>query len=189
MNTTNVSSTLYPLFRALATQQVRYVVTGSVAAHLYGVAGIQPGDLDIVPHVHRKNLTRLLAALTDLDATTGPGGGTWITDERGEWKWSALDVMDEAPATWRWEPNTQEWQTFDRVFETAYGRLDVVPQIAGTYAELVQRAESMAIMDVTIKVASLEDLLARLTVPRREKDVSRVRQLRALQFERARDRR
>ncbi|MCG8347558.1 MAG: hypothetical protein MI924_07225 [Chloroflexales bacterium] len=189
MQTTNVIEAFLPLFQALATHRVDYVLTGSVAALLYGVTDIQPGDLDVVPHTDPANLARLTAALTDLDATTEPGGGTWFTDERGEWKWRVHDLTEAERASWRWTPNYQDWQTFDRIFNTRYGNLDIVPQIAGAYSDLVQRAELMSVMGIAVAVASLEDLLARLTLPRRNKDVDRVRQLRTVQAERANERR
>ncbi len=175
----------YPLLHVFAQHQVRYVVAGSMAALLHGVPDIHPGDLDIVPARDSANLRQLHAALTVLAATTEPGSGTWTRDDRGEWVWTGHELTAIERADWEWQPNMDDWQTFDRSFTTPYGQLDVVPQIAGTYEDLVGRAEPQMVHDLSVLVVSLADLLSRLTVPRRTKDVDRVRQLRVLQAERA----
>ncbi|HYF61172.1 MAG TPA: hypothetical protein VD886_00070 [Herpetosiphonaceae bacterium] len=175
----------YPVLRALAQHRVRYVVAGSMAARLHGVPDVHPGDLDIVPARDSANLRRLRLALTALGATAEPASGAWERDDRGEWAWKTAELTSAERAAWQWQPNVDDWQTFDRGFTTPYGQLDVVPQIAGTYEELVGRAEPQLVRDLSILIVSLADLLARLTVPRRAKDVERVRQLRLLQARRA----
>ena len=173
-----------PLFRTLSAHQIDYVLSGSVAIWLYGVRDRPPGDLDIVPACDAANLGRLVAALAELGATTTPGTGAWQQDAQGEWRWIDHELVAEAQINWRWEPDLDSWQSFDRVFDTPYGALDVVPRVAGLYADLVQRAERRTIAGLEIMLSSLDDLLARLTVPRRAKDVDRVRELRAIQQQR-----
>jgi hypothetical protein len=155
-----------------------------MAALLHGVPAIHPSDLDIVPARDVANLRQLHAALIALAATTDPGGGTWDCDDRGEWVWTDHELTAVERAAWQWQPNVDDWHTFDHGFTTSYGQLDVVPEIAGLYEELVSRAEPHMVGDLSVLVVSLADLLARLTVPRRMKDVDRVRQLRLLQSQR-----
>jgi len=72
----------------------------------------------------------------------------------------------------------------DHMFLSCYGNLDIVPQWAGTYETLMQRALEMRVCNHTIWVAHVDDLLATLTLPRRKKDWPRVQQLRTLQRQR-----
>lgn len=174
----------YSLLQVLAQHQVRYVVAGSMAALLHGVPNIHPGDLDSVPARDAGNLCQLHTVLSALDTPTDPGEGTWARDDRGEWVWTGHDLPEAERAVWQWQPNVDDWHTFDRGFTPPYGQLDVVPQIAGTYENLVSRAEPQMVGDRSVLVVSLADLLARLTVPRRTKDVDRVHQLRLLQAQR-----
>ena len=56
-----------------------------------------------------------------------------------------------------------------------------MPFVSGTYEELSVRAVRLDVEDEEVWVESVADLLATLTVPRREKDRDRVRQLRDIQ--------
>ena len=58
---------------------------------------------------------------------------------------------------------------------------NVVPEVSGTYDELIARAVRLNSYGVSFWVESVEDLLATLTVPRRAKDRERVERLRAIQ--------
>ena len=53
-----------PQLELLEVHGVRYVLTGSVAARVYGV-DVQPGDLDITPALDHQNLPRLANVLKD----------------------------------------------------------------------------------------------------------------------------
>jgi hypothetical protein len=57
-----------------------------------------------------------------------------------------------------------------------------VPEVSGSYEALIPRAVSLRMEGQTVWVEAIHDLLARLTVPRREKDRNRVQQLRAIQL-------
>ena len=70
--------------------------------------------------------------------------------------------------------------TFDQSFESPHGRLDVVPEVAGTYEALRPRAARVRVAGADRWVASALDLLAGMTRPRRPKDGPRVRHLRSL---------
>jgi hypothetical protein len=69
----------------------------------------------------------------------------------------------------------------DATLATRCGNLDVVPKIAGTYETLRPRAVARPWRGFTAYVAHIDELLARLTVPRRDKDRDRVSALRNIQ--------
>lgn len=171
------------LIALLARHEVRYVVIGSTAAHLHGVE-LSPGDLDIAPALDRDNLQRLQAALTAAEARPDPNApfGDWQEQPDGERRWVEREPRPgerEALADWVGDPG--DARTFDHQFATAHGALDVVPEVGGTYVDLVPRAAPVQAFDTTIAVEGIDDILTAITVPRRQKDRDRVRVLRELQ--------
>jgi hypothetical protein len=162
---------------------VRYIVTGSAAAMLHGVE-LTPGDLDVTPALDRDNLARLAEVLTAINARPDPSVpfGRWQVEPDGERRWVPHEpTPEERAARAAWQPDAAEPASFDHLLRTDHGALDIVPDVAGTYAELEQRAVRLEAFGRDVWVESVPDLLATLTVPRRTKDVDRVRQLRALQ--------
>lgn len=170
------------LISALAACDVRYVLVGSAAATLYGVETV-PGDLDITPALDRENLLRLGAALGHLEARPNSTGGHWTVQPNGERKWVPYDLTAEEVATFRkdWRLEPDDPGTIDHLFTTRYGNLDVVPELAGSYDVLKARATLMRVFEREVYVANIDDLLATLTVPRRDKDRARVLRLREVQ--------
>ncbi len=150
-------------------------MTGSAAALFHGLE-IEPGDLDVTPALDRDNLERLAAALTAAGARPDPeaGFGDWVTGPDGERRWVRREPTAK-DVEWRLDPGDPA--SFDYLFESAHGAIDVVPEVGGTYDELIARAVEVD----GVWVESVEDLLARITVPRRDKDADRVRRLRELQ--------
>jgi hypothetical protein len=158
-------------------------VTGSAAAMLHGVA-LVPGDLDIAPALDRENLARLAKALAEVEARQDPGApfGRWQPQPDGEQRWIEHEpTAEEIAARTSWRPDPDDPASFDHLLQSAHGAIDVVPQVSGTYDELKLRAVRVHAFDRDVWVESIEDLLATLTVPRRQKDVERVRELRVLQ--------
>ena len=171
------------LLAALDAHGVRYVVTGSAAAMLHGVA-LVAGDLDITPALDRENLTLLAAALADIDARQDPEApfGRWQPQPEAEQRWVLHEpTPEEIAARASWQPDPNDPASFDHLLRSMHGAIDVVPEVSGTYDELRPRAVQVRAFDREIWVESIEDILATLTVPRRQKDVDRVRELRALQ--------
>jgi hypothetical protein len=80
-----------------------------------------------------------------------------------------------------WRPNPRDSTTFDYLLDSDFGSIDIVPTISGTYEELALRGVKMQTGRNSILVEAVSDLLATLTVPGREKDDDRVRQLRRIQ--------
>ena len=174
---------LAALVRVLAEHDVRYVVTGSVAALLHGV-DLQPGDLDVTPALDTANLERFARALAAVGTGPAPDGpfGEWQTQPDGERRWVQRPPRPgEREARLEWRPDPADPSTFDELLESCHGALDIVPLVSGTYEDLAPRAATIEAFGVALLVESIADLLATLTIPRRPKDVERVATLRALQ--------
>jgi hypothetical protein len=175
---------VHVLIKLLNEHDVRYVVTGSAAALLYGIV-LEPGDLDITPARDHDNLSRLACVLRLIDARQYRDApfGQWEIGEDGEQHWVQRHATPEdIAARDAWEPDAADPKSFDHLLRSKYGAIDIVPEVCGTYEELMPRASRLALEDgQVVFVEAIKDLLATLTVPRREKDRARVRQLRALQ--------
>lgn len=174
------------LLAVLDEHGVEYIVTGSVAALLIGV-DVKPGDLDVTPACDRENLERLARALADLQARQYPDEpfGQWMTEENGERRWVTFEPTDaNRQARAAWHPDPGDIESFDHLLWTRLGTLDVVPEIAGRYDDLRDRAIAVEVDGRTVAVESIGDQLATLTVPRREKDRQRVTVLRVIQRKR-----
>jgi hypothetical protein len=134
---------------------------------------VEPADLDVIPATDVENLRRLGAALGEIEAMPAPVTGSWVTDDDGQHRWVEDGVERPAAAL---DPANPE--TFDHSFTTSFGRLDVVPRIAGDHDDLRRRATRLSVDGREAWVAAPVDLLAGMTAPRRPKDVARVRHLR-----------
>jgi hypothetical protein len=171
------------LLDVLNEQGVAYVVTGSAAAMLHGVA-LEPGDLDITPALDFENLDRLQHVLEAIHARQYEDAsfGHWETNAAGEHRWVAEPATPEnVAARANWAPNPRDPTTFDYLLESDFGSIDIVPLIGGSYEQLAPRATSVRRSGHRVLVEAVSDLLATLTVPRREKDADRVRELRRIQ--------
>lgn len=171
---------LAPLIRQLAHYSVRYVIIGSVAAKLYG-ATLEPGDFDITPALDTENLERLGDMLVSINAKPGGDFGYW-KDQQGERKWVSITPSErDLQARINWSPEPEHITSFDTLFYTRFGNLDIVPDLVGDYSYLTQRAVMIKAFETPVWVAHVDDLLATLTVPRRVKDQARVKLLREIQ--------
>lgn len=170
------------ILEVLANHDVEYVLVGSVAIQAWGVDVALPGDLDIVPMASRDNLSRLDAALRDMRAESWPVTGRWFTDERGEREWENLAPDDPEYMKRLSTPNPEEVSTFDSMYSTIHGDFDIVPTLAGTYDKLVPCSHRQTVHGVAnVPVIGVDELLARLTIPRRKRDAPRVAELRDIQ--------
>lgn len=171
------------LLEALDLFDIRYVLIGSIAAQLYGIE-VQPGDLDITPALNRENLTHLARLLLGIEATLPDTEeiGRWEVQPNGERKWISRKATEkDRLERGAWLPDPDDLSTLDHLFHTRYGNFDVVPELTGDYETLMKRAIRMNAHGREVWTAHVDELLAALTIPRREKDVSRVRQLREIQ--------
>lgn len=149
------------LIRTLRKHRVDFVLIGALAARLYGFPRLT-ADADITPDDSAKNLTRLAAALKELDAKiyteTVPEG-------------LAFDCSPAMLAS------AKMWNLV-----TAAGRLDLAFSPSGTkgYADLADDAEQFEAFGTKFLVASLDDIIRSKESAGRPKDREDVAILKAI---------
>jgi hypothetical protein len=151
------------LFAALARHSVDYVTIGGIAIQAHGGQRLTQ-DLDIGIAMSSENLERLAAALAELDARIlGPDG------RRSSSPPSAL--LLGAGDQWH--------------LVTDHGLLDVItfPPHLGAFDEIRARAHSVPLGDLTVPVASREDLLKMKRASGRPQDRADVELLESLEAE------
>jgi hypothetical protein len=147
-------------FRALARHEVDYVIIGGIAIQAYGGQRVTR-DLDVVIATSTKNVTRLAAALSDLDARIlGPNG------ERSRSVPSASLLG-----------SSDQWHLV-----TDHGLLDVLtlPVHLGSFGEVRARAHEVTLGELTVPIAHREDLLRMKRAAGRPQDLADVRLLESL---------
>jgi hypothetical protein len=147
----------------LAKHHVRFVVIGGVAANLRGSTTITQ-DLDVCYARDEQNLGRMAAALKELRARLrgAPRDVPFIPDAR------TLKVGD------------------DFTFVTDMGSLDILGHpsgIPGGYDELERAADDFDLGGLTVRVASIDDLIRVKRAAGRPKDLIEVEVLGALRDE------
>ncbi|MFT3971221.1 MAG: hypothetical protein QM695_13330 [Micropruina sp.] len=139
------------ILRALADHGVRFVLIGGLAAVLQG-SPYPTEDVNITPEHGLRNLERLSAALTSLDARaytpSEPDGLPFSHDAEslaGRAVWNLL---------------------------TSHGRLDIsfVPDGTTGYPDLARSALSIAIRGTDVRVAELADIIRSKQAANRPKD-------------------
>ena len=148
---------------------VRYLLAGGAAARAYGATRLTD-DTDCVVSRERENLTRLAAALRELNARLRVAG---MTDDEAR----ALPVRLDAETLASAEIST--WMTdaggFDILAGLAARDGRVVP-----YEELVRRETVIQGEGFTIRAAALEDIIAAKERADRPKDREALPELHAL---------
>ena len=142
------------ILAALAEASVRYALTGSVAAAVYGVR-VEPRDIDIVPDTEETNLRRLAEVLR-----------VWRARPHYDPAWSETTPEDCE----RWEPEPPTAEHLDHLFTTSVGLVDVVPWRSRRYVDLARRALWLEADDLRVLVAHPDDLIStlRLNKPKHE---------------------
>jgi len=141
------------ILEALERHGVDYVVIGGLAAQLHGADIERTLDVDITPSRDRDNLSRLSAALRELDAKLrAPGaedGFEVDLDER-----VFRDMISVA-------------------FVTAHGPVDValIPDGTAGYEDLVRYRIVVHEFGVAVPVAGLDDLIRSKEAAGRPKDI------------------
>jgi len=142
------------MLRVLDKHDVSFLVVGGIAARLRG-APLLTQDVDVTPETSHKNLERLAAALSELDArlrtASEPDGVPFPLDP------GFLE-------------NATVWTLITRL-----GDLDLIMLPAGTtgYRDLVRDAGEVKVAvdpDLTVMVASLADVIRSKEAAGREKD-------------------
>lgn len=158
-----------PIFEVLVRHSVDFVVIGGLAGIIHGSNQVT-FDVDIVPDADTENLTRLSAALVELEARVRhpdiPEGLAF-----------AHDAVSLAAAIF--------WN-----LTTPYGDLDISFTPAGTsgFADLVVDAERSNVFAVEVRVASLADVIRSKSAANRNKDKLALPALREALAQQERDR-
>ena len=148
------------LFAALGRHRVEYVTIGGIAIQAHGGQRLTQ-DLDIGIATSTGNLERLAAALGELDARIlGPSGRRSSSAPTA----SLLGSSDQ-------------WHLI-----TSHGRLDVVtfPAHLGSFEEIRARAHPTPLGELTVPIASREDLLKMKRASGRPQDLADVQLLESL---------
>jgi hypothetical protein len=147
------------LLQVLVEHDVDFVLIGGLAALALG-SSRSTYDLDVAYARDAKNVERLAAALSAVDARL-----------RG------------APADLRFHPDAKTLEGgLNFTFETRFGALDVLGEPAGAprYAELRRAAEIIELGGFSIRVASLDHLIAMKEAAGRPHDKVAAAELRAI---------
>lgn len=128
------------IIRVLARHEVRYVLIGALAARLQGFPRLT-ADADITPSRERENLTRLAAALRELEAKV-------FTESVPEGLPFELSAETLARA--------EVWNLI-----TSAGRLAVAFEPSGTggYDDLLRTADRYEVFGIELLAAGLEDII------------------------------
>ncbi len=138
---------------------VAYLLIGGLGATLYGAERVTQ-DIDLLPRTDADNLDRLATALRDLGAFLRVGG---LSDEEAR----ALPVVIDGRSLAATEVTT--WRT-------DAGDIDVLSTLRGEHGErrrfgdLVDRSSETVVTGVTVRVASLQDIVESKRFAGRDKD-------------------
>lgn len=152
------------IIRTLAEHDVECVLIGGLAAVLHG-SPATTNDADIMPEPSQTNLTRLAAALRDVDARIR---------------------VDDEPAGVPFDPHPALLASISVLDTTTmYGDLDVAMAPAGVqdYASLAGAAIEFDIDGFTILVAALDDIIRSKEAADRAEDHATLPLLHALRDE------
>lgn len=142
------------ILKVLLDHGVDFVVIGASAAILQGVPIAATLDLDVTAASAKANLTRLEAALRELEARLRLPD----PEEQVEMPLDARMLAGQSVVTL-----TTRFGPFDLLF---------APSGAPPYEELKQRAAEVAPFHLALRVASIEDLIAMKRAAGREKDAT-----------------
>lgn len=140
---------LRPLLRALDRHGVDFVIVGGIAGLAHG-SSYPTYDLDVAYSRDPANLRRLAAALGEIGVTL-----------RG------------APADLRFQLEARTLENgANFTFDTQFGSFDVLGDVAGmkSYGDMRRRSRSEEIAGVTVRIASIDDLIAMKRAANRVKD-------------------
>lgn len=134
------------LLRALAAHEVEFCVVGAMAAWLQGNPTVTL-DLDVMPKQDLDNADRLAAALNELEVRSR--GGVRVQLEGGDFV---------------------GWETHQ--FDTEAGPIDIVPRAAGIGGYDEVASIPLALGDLSIRVITLDEVIASKESLGRPKDVA-----------------
>ncbi len=146
------------IFAALQRHDVDYVAIGGIAANAHGSRRLTL-DVDIVPAPEESNYDRLAAALDELSAPE-------VAVDSSFRELDPRDSFDLARATILKLP-------------TAAGDLDVLNRAVGAppYGDLRRRAIEVEVRGASVRIASLDDLIAMKRASGRPQDLRDIAEL------------
>lgn len=157
------------ILRVLDRHRVDYVLVGGVAARVHG-AQRATADIDCVPATTKENLDRLAAVLVELGARLRVGG---MTDEEAMQLPLRLDAATlSAFGSSTWTTDAGPLDLLVELRDPAGGR--------HPYTDLALRATEVSVGELTIKVASLKDVIGSKLFAARPKDLEALPELQEL---------
>ena len=143
----------------LARHGVEYLLVGGLAARAHG-AQRQTADVDCVPNTTNENLARMATALIELDGRLRVGG---LSDDEARQLPVTIDaetLLSFGSSTWM--TNAGPLDLLVELRDRIGGRHD--------YAELSARAVGYDVGELTVQLASLDDIIASKEFAGRDKD-------------------
>jgi hypothetical protein len=151
------------LFSALARHNVNYLTIGGIAIQAHGGQRLTQ-DLDVAIASSTDNITRLAAALLDLDARIlGPSG-------------RRSRSVPSTPLL----ASSDQWHLI-----TVHGPIDILtlPAHLGSFDDMRARAHEVALGDLSIPIAHRDDLLRMKRAAGRPQDLADIQLLESLDGE------
>jgi len=148
-----------PIFETLLRHGVNFVVIGGLAGIAHGSA-YNTEDVDVAYERSRENLSRLAEALVELGATL-----------RG------------ASSGLRFQLDAETLRAgMNFTFDTRFGSLDILGEPSGAprYEELSRAGSSESLWGITIRVASLDHLIAMKEAAARPRDLTMAAEYRTI---------
>jgi hypothetical protein len=155
------------ILELLERHAVDYVVIGGIGARLWG-SPLLTEDLDICPSTDVANLRRLAAALNDVNAHFRPEG------------------LEEGAFTPPWDEGAFGAHLGGSLAITCeLGWIDLWfrPDGRGGYADLIERAATVEVGKLRVRLAALDDIIRSKEASGRQKDLERLPHLRNLRRE------
>jgi len=154
-----------PLFRTLNKTGARYIVVGGFATVLHGYARLTI-DVDLVIDLAPKQALKVIDALTDLGLTPRAP-----VDARGF-------ADTETRARWIEEKGMQVFTMWDK--DNPMRVVDLFVQSPIDFEGLYARSELVGVEDITIRIASILDLIQIKREAGRHKDIDDIKKLEQL---------
>lgn len=166
-----MSSLFEPLFDVLTRAGVRYVVVGGVATVLHGFARLTV-DVDLVVDLAPQEAAKAIQALTGLGL-------------RPRVPVDAFDFADAAKReSWIREKNMRVFTMIDPA--NPMTQVDLFVEEPIDFESLWQRAEVVRLDRVSVRIASISDLITMKRIASRPQDLMDIEALEAILVERCR---